>query len=110
MEVERKLAPQPLGCRPYHPSGRRRRRMRSVQHAHPLSEMSSCGHARAAAALEHARMTRKPFLWKLKDRELHLGERTLIMGVLNVTPDSFSDGGKHLDPDRAFARAIELEE
>jgi len=55
-------------------------------------------------------MTRKPFLWKLKDRELHLGERTLIMGVLNVTPDSFSDGGKHLDPDRAFARAIELEE
>ncbi len=38
------------------------------------------------------------------------GERTLIMGVLNVTPDSFSDGGKYLDPDRAFARAIELEE
>ena len=32
------------------------------------------------------------------------------MGVLNVTPDSFSDGGKYLDPDRAFARAVELEE
>jgi dihydropteroate synthase len=32
------------------------------------------------------------------------------MGVLNVTPDSFSDGGKYLDPDRAFARALELEE
>jgi dihydropteroate synthase len=32
------------------------------------------------------------------------------LGVLNVTPDSFSDGGKYLDPDRAFARAIELEE
>ena len=32
------------------------------------------------------------------------------MGVLNVTPDSFSDGGKYADPDRAFARAIELEE
>ena len=32
------------------------------------------------------------------------------MGVLNVTPDSFSDGGKYSDPDRAFARAIELEE
>jgi dihydropteroate synthase len=32
------------------------------------------------------------------------------MGVLNVTPDSFSDGGKFSDPDRAFARAIELEE
>lgn len=32
------------------------------------------------------------------------------MGVLNVTPDSFSDGGKYSDPDRAFARAVELEE
>jgi len=32
------------------------------------------------------------------------------MGVLNVTPDSFSDGGKYNDPDRAFARAMELEE
>jgi dihydropteroate synthase len=50
------------------------------------------------------------FLWKLKAREIQLGERTLLMGVLNVTPDSFSDGGKYLDPDRAFARAIELEE
>jgi dihydropteroate synthase len=32
------------------------------------------------------------------------------MGVLNVTPDSFSDGGKYSDPDRAYARALELEE
>jgi dihydropteroate synthase len=32
------------------------------------------------------------------------------MGVLNVTPDSFSDGGKYHDPDRAFARAIQMEE
>jgi len=55
-------------------------------------------------------MIRRPFVWKLKERELKLGERTLIMGVLNVTPDSFSDGGKFLDPDRAFARAIEIEE
>jgi dihydropteroate synthase len=53
---------------------------------------------------------RKPFVWKLKTRELQLGERTLIMGVLNVTPDSFSDGGKFMDPDRAFARAVEIEE
>src|ERR1700692_2337780 len=55
-------------------------------------------------------MKRKLFYWKLKNREIRLGERTLIMGVLNVTPDSFSDGGKYLEPDRAFARAIELEE
>src|SRR5581483_748929 len=43
-------------------------------------------------------------------REIQLGERTVLMGVLNVTPDSFSDGGKYSDPDRAFARAVELEE
>jgi dihydropteroate synthase len=53
---------------------------------------------------------RKRYSWKLKHRELNLGDRTLLMGVLNVTPDSFSDGGKYSDPDRAFARAVELEE
>ena len=53
---------------------------------------------------------RKLYFWKLKQREIRLGERTILMGVLNVTPDSFSDGGKYSDPDRAFARAIELEE
>jgi dihydropteroate synthase len=55
-------------------------------------------------------MNRRHFVWKLKNRELLAGERTLVMGVLNVTPDSFSDGGNYLDPDRAFARAIEMEE
>jgi dihydropteroate synthase len=55
-------------------------------------------------------MNRRHFSWKLKDRELFAGERTLVMAILNVTPDSFSDGGKFQDPDRAFARAIELEE
>jgi dihydropteroate synthase len=53
---------------------------------------------------------RKLFYWKLRQRELQLGERTVLMGVLNVTPDSFSDGGKYADPDRAFARALEIEE
>lgn len=55
-------------------------------------------------------MTRKRYSWKLKNREIQLGERTLIVGILNVTPDSFSDGGRYADPDRAFARAIEIEE
>jgi dihydropteroate synthase len=55
-------------------------------------------------------MPRKHFEWKLRDQALRLGERTLILGVLNITPDSFSDGGKYEDPDRAFARAVELEE
>jgi dihydropteroate synthase len=53
---------------------------------------------------------RRIYYWKLRDRELQLGTRTLIAGVLNVTPDSFSDGGRYLDPDRAFARAVEIEE
>ncbi len=52
----------------------------------------------------------KRYHWKLKQRELVLGDRTLIMGVLNVTPDSFSDGGELTDPDRALAGRIELED
>jgi dihydropteroate synthase len=52
----------------------------------------------------------KRYQWKLKNREIVLGDRTLIMGILNVTPDSFSDGGTYSDADRAFARAVELEE
>src|SRR5271163_1385130 len=55
-------------------------------------------------------MTRKRFEWKFRGKTLNLGERTLLVGVLNVTPDSFSDGGKYQNPDRAFARAVELEE
>ena len=39
---------------------------------------------------------------------LQLGERTLIMGILNITPDSFSDGGLRLDPDRAVADGLEM--
>jgi dihydropteroate synthase len=55
-------------------------------------------------------VARKLFYWKLNRREIQLGERTVLMGVLNVTPDSFSDGGKYSEPDRAFARALEIEE
>src|SRR5215210_1054484 len=54
-------------------------------------------------------MTRTRTNWKVRDHVFTLGERTLIMGVLNVTPDSFSDGGKYLDADAAAARALELE-
>jgi dihydropteroate synthase len=54
-------------------------------------------------------MIRKRFVWKMRDREITLGDRTLIVAILNVTPDSFSDGGRYQDPDRAYARALELE-
>jgi dihydropteroate synthase len=52
---------------------------------------------------------RRKFRLRLPSRTLVLGERTLIMGVLNVTPDSFSDGGLFLDPEAAVARAIAME-
>lgn len=42
-------------------------------------------------------------------RVLNLGDRTLVMGILNVTPDSFADGGMYLDPERALAGALQLE-
>ncbi|MHC4858852.1 MAG: dihydropteroate synthase [Planctomycetota bacterium] len=42
--------------------------------------------------------------------ELDLGVRTLVMGVLNVTPDSFSDGGEFLDADKAVARGVRMAE
>ena len=41
---------------------------------------------------------------------MQLGDHPLLVGVLNVTPDSFSDGGRYQDPDNAFAYAFELEE
>jgi dihydropteroate synthase len=55
-------------------------------------------------------LTRKRYLLKLPAHNLELGPRTLIMGVLNVTPDSFSDGGAFLNPARAVDRAWEMAE
>ena len=52
---------------------------------------------------------RKRFQLKLPSRTLVLGQRTLIMGVLNVTPDSFSDGGHYLDSQAAIAHALDME-
>ena len=46
--------------------------------------------------------------WRLRSRTLELGRRTLVMGVVNITPDSFSDGGAFFDPDAAVARSLEL--
>ena len=51
---------------------------------------------------------RPVFHWNLGTRSLELGKRTLIMGVVNVTPDSFSDGGKFLEPDKAVEQAERL--
>jgi len=51
---------------------------------------------------------RSVFQWNLGMRTLELGKRTLIMGIVNVTPDSFSDGGLYLDSEKAIAHALQL--
>lgn len=51
---------------------------------------------------------RPRFEWQLHNRALSLGERTLVMGIVNVTPDSFSDGGEFLDEAKAVDHALRL--
>ncbi len=46
--------------------------------------------------------------WQLRTHTLELGARTLICGVINITPDSFSDGGKFLAPNQAIDHALQL--
>lgn len=68
--------------------------------------MQAFGLKKLASALESmddARLCRRPL--SLRGRQLLLGERTFIMGILNVTPDSFSDGGKHLKTEDAIAHS-----
>src|SRR5262245_57182448 len=52
---------------------------------------------------------RKEYIIELAGRRLVVGERTLVMGILNVTPDSFSDGGMYLSRERAVERALAIE-
>jgi dihydropteroate synthase len=51
-----------------------------------------------------------PHVLRIGDRPLPVGERTLVMGVVNVTPDSFSDGGRHLEPEAAVRHGLRLVE
>lgn len=53
-------------------------------------------------------MNRVIYNWKCRDRIIKLGDRTLVMGILNVTPDSFSDGGVFIDTDAAIEHALEM--
>jgi dihydropteroate synthase len=49
-----------------------------------------------------------PLRWHLRDRVIEFGRRPLVMGIVNVTPDSFSDGGKYFDTDAAVAHSQQL--
>lgn len=51
---------------------------------------------------------RDKFLWKTSKRKIRLGERTQIMGILNVTPDSFSDGGVFYSPGKAIECGLQM--
>jgi dihydropteroate synthase len=53
---------------------------------------------------------REAFTLKLAGGTISFGKRTIIVGVLNVTPDSFSDGGKNMDPEGAVDRALEMQQ
>ena len=49
-------------------------------------------------------------MFRAGKHEFHLGKRTYVMGILNYTPDSFSDGGLYFTPEKALAHAIEIQE
>src|SRR5690348_451958 len=53
-------------------------------------------------------MIRPHYIWQLVSRTLPLGGRTLVMGIVNVTPDSFSDGGAFADSGQAIDHALRL--
>src|ERR1700722_17029702 len=48
------------------------------------------------------------FQWRLRGRVLNLGRPALVMGIVNVPPDSFSDGGQYFDPDAAVEHGLRL--
>lgn len=53
-------------------------------------------------------MSDEVLTWRVGERELVCAERTLVMGILNVTPDSFSDGGRFFDPDGAVRHGVRM--
>jgi dihydropteroate synthase len=66
-------------------------------------------HVRANRASIAALPRQRTFRLRTPNRTIVLGERTLVMGVLNVTPDSFSDGGKYFSARAAVARGLALQ-
>lgn len=49
-------------------------------------------------------------IWKCRNKSIECSEKTLIMAIINVTPDSFSDGGKNFSPQNALESAVEAQE
>ncbi len=74
---------------------------------HSKTRVSICVAALASSTYDiyHEHMISE---WHIVGRTLPIGHRTLVMGILNVTPDSFSDGNLFLSPDRAVAHAEQM--
>jgi dihydropteroate synthase len=53
-------------------------------------------------------MSESRYVWRCRDRQLRFDQRALVMGIVNVTPDSFSDGGRFNKPGAAVAHALSL--
>ena len=47
-------------------------------------------------------------IWRCREHSFDVSTRSLVMGIVNVTPDSFADGGKYLEPSAAIARGLAL--
>jgi dihydropteroate synthase len=81
-------------------------------HYHAFIEKASRRGPTRAAALEVRDVLMRASTWPralaLARGRLPLGQRTLIMGILNVTPDSFFDGGRSLNPSGAVERALQM--
>ncbi len=85
-----------------------RLRWESASYTNQRTALSASGCGGLSFPATIAPIVRPRFQWNLGRRSLLLGERTIIMGVLNVTPDSFSDGGLYLSPEAAIAHGLEL--
>jgi dihydropteroate synthase len=53
-------------------------------------------------------MQRDPLIWRVGERDFDCSEKTLVMGILNITPDSFSDGGQLASVDAAVSRGVQM--
>ncbi len=78
----------------------------------PKLKMQAFGLPKLADQIEEVldNLEKRPTRLLCRDRDLYLGERTLVMGILNITPDSFSDGGVNMDPGEAEERAFQMVE
>jgi dihydropteroate synthase len=77
-----------------------------------LSSTASGRHAALAAVIEHSldACRRRDYVLRARGKVFDLSRRSLVMGVLNVTPDSFSDGGRYFDSSAAAERGLAMRE